>query len=234
MKTLLALPALALCLMLTACADSTTPAPDAEITEAANKVEANITGMTCTGCSGQVCDAVEKVAGVTKAWADPKTGQVTVALEDDADTDAALKEVQATIIGLSDGKYSINEIAYVSSQTKACAEGCTKDCCKTPAEDAPAEDAATDERATEEQAGTESTEAFVFTSYKVSGMDCSGCSSQIVKAVEQVDGVKQIEADHVTGAVKVSIEDRFDDKVKTDEIKDLIAGLSNGKYTVSY
>ena len=228
--------AVALCLFMFVGCDAadteTPPTPDTRIIDANNKVQANITGMDCTGCSGSIVAAIEKINGVTAAHADVASGDVIVALEDGIkDPEAVKAEIEATILGLSKGKYAVKTI----NVSIADVEDAAKDQA-LPAEDpAAVEEPAAQEPATDEQASTEpAEEAFVFTSYKVTGMDCTGCSSQIVKAVEQVDGVKQVEADHMTGAVKVSFEDRFDDKVKTDEIKGVIAGLSDGKYTVSY
>lgn len=221
---LFATSALALCLTLAiGCAEGNTTTPEAAtlIANATNKVEANIEGMDCTGCSGSVVAAVEQIEGVKAASADVATGDVKVALEDDADGEAKLKEIEAVLASLSEGKYTVIEINAFTAHQGDPETGEAQ-------ETAPAEEPTEDEQAsTQEQVS-------VFASYKVKGMDCSGCSSQIVKAVEQVDGVQKVEADHMTGAVKVSFDDRFDDKKKTDEIKDLIASLSNGKYTVSY
>lgn len=215
--------AVALCLLVFVGCDAETdtpPTPDTRITDASNKVQANITGMDCTGCSGSIVAAVEAIDGVTAAQADVATGDVIVALSDDADAQATKVEVEKVITGLSKGKYTVKTISATTGDAAKSDEAETK----------PAEKPAADE-----QAGTEPTEeAFVHISYKVTGMDCSGCSSQIVKAVEQVDGVTKAEADHMLGAVRVVYVARFDDKRKTEEIKDVIAELSDGKYTVNY
>jgi len=211
------IPALALCvLMLAACAESTDP--NRAISAATNKIQVNIEGMTCTGCSGSVVAAVQQIDGVTACSADPATGDVVVALADAADTDAKLLEVETLLQQLEDGKYKVKSITV-----------------SYPSRSEPSEPPAAAQPAGEEQSNAESDDqTFVHTSYKVTGMDCSGCSSQIVEAVKQVDGVLNVEADPMTGAVSVAFEDRFDDKRKTDEIKDVIAGLSEGKYSVSY
>ena len=223
---LLTTSALALCLLvLVGCADGNAPDSEAAatISAATNKVEANITGMDCSGCSSSVVAAVEAIEGVEAASADVATGDVKVALTDDADAGAKLIEIEKVLAGLEDGKYKVKNItATHATEGKA-----------IPTEAPPTEEPAAEEPAGDEQASAE-TELFVMASYKVSGMDCSGCSSSIVEAVKQVDGVQKVEADHKTGAVSVAFEDRFDDKRKTDEIKDLIGGLSDGKYTVSY
>jgi copper chaperone CopZ len=226
MKTLLTAALTLSMLFAVGCADGNAPSPEtnAVMANATNKVAANIEGMDCSGCSSSVVAAVEAIDGVMAATADVATGDVEVALEDNADTDAKLEEIQTVLVGLQEGKYTVKTIS---------ASGAQKD--KTADEPKPAEEPAQDEPAGDKQAVTEPVEeAFVFTSYKVTGMDCSGCSGEIESAVKQVPGVVKVKADHMTGAVKVSITDDFDDKKKTDEIKDLIAGLSDGKYTVSY
>ena len=148
-----------------------------------------------------------------------------VALADDVDAGAKLLEIEAVLQELQEGKYKVKSI---TATYPANGEG-------TPTEEAPSEEPAVEEPAADEQASTEpAEEAFVFTAYKVTGMDCSGCSSSIVEAVKAVDGVQTVKADHTTGKVEVAFDDRFDDKRKTDEIKDVIATLSDGKYDVSY
>ena len=221
---LLALSALALCFAIVGCGESAS-GPDADIMAATNKVEANVQGMTCSGCTGQVCSAIEnKVAGVTGAYADLKTGTVTIALEDDADTQAAAKEIETLIAGLSKGKYTVSDVKAIT------------------ADDAPATDETTDEPADEQAPADDADQAnatdqdsiYILASYKVKGMTCDGCSGEVEEAVKQIAGVQTVKADHSIGTVVVKFDDRFDDKVKTDEIKDLIAGLSDGKYTVQY
>ena len=131
MKTL-ATSAIALCLLvMIGCAEGNAPAPDAAITDATNKVQANITGMDCSGCSSSVAAAVKEIEGVKDCYADVKTGDVTVALNDDADAEAAKVEVEKVIAGLSDGKYTVKTIAVSTGDTKAksCPIGCDKPCC---------------------------------------------------------------------------------------------------------
>jgi Cu+-exporting ATPase len=131
MKTLVT-SAIALCLLvLVGCAEGNAPAPDATITDATNKVEANITGMDCTGCSSSVAAAVKGIDGVKDCYADVKSGNVTVALADDADAEAKMLEVEKVIAGLSDGKYAIKTITVSTGDTaaKSCPVGCTKECC---------------------------------------------------------------------------------------------------------
>lgn len=129
--------ALALCLLiLVGCAEGN--APDAEaanvISAANNKVEANISGMDCSGCSGSIIAAVEGIDGVTACMVDLKSGDVSVALTDEADAGEKMLEVEKTITSLSDGKFSINSLTVSHntehSEVKTCPAGCTKDCCK--------------------------------------------------------------------------------------------------------
>jgi len=109
---LLATSALALCLMvIIGCAEANAPAPDTTITDATNKVEANISGMDCSGCSGAVVAAVENIEGVSAAHADVKTGAVQVALTDKADAEVAKAEIEKVLAELQDGKYTVNTIA---------------------------------------------------------------------------------------------------------------------------
>ncbi len=108
---LFALPALALfTLMFAACTEP--------ITEATKKVEANITGMTCSDCSSEVVAAVKGVKGVTACEADAKTGAVIVALDDDVDGGAAMLEVEKVIMGLSDGKYTVNTLTLSTDEVE--------------------------------------------------------------------------------------------------------------------
>ena len=220
MKTLSALT-LTACLTLIGCADGSS-APNPEVLNASNKVEATVTGMDCSGCTGSVCSAVEQIAGVTGAQADLKTGKVTVALEDEADSAAISKEIESVISGLSDGKYTVTAMHKDDNVDKPAEE-----------ETAPAQDPTPSEDA-EQTSQVETDAVFVSTSYIVKGMDCSGCSGEIETAVKQVTGVTDVKANHMTGKVEVAFEDKFDDKKKTDEIKTVISKLGDGKYTVSY
>lgn len=220
MKTLLT-SALTLCLLIAVgCAEGNTSSPEADavIANATNKVEANVEGMDCSGCSGAIVAAVEAIDGVQAASADVASGDVKVALADDVDAGAKLIEIEAVLQELQEGKYTVKTITATHPTDGEA----------TPTEEAPSEEPAAEEPAADEQASAEPA-TFVMTAYKVAGMDCSGCSSQIVKAVEQVDGVQKVEADHKTGTVSVAL----DDETKTDEVKNVIAALSDGKFTVS-
>lgn len=120
MKTL-ATSALALCLLVfVGCAEGNAPAPEAEaaITNATNKVEANVGGMDCTGCSGSIAAAVEGIDGVTGCLVDLKSGDVSVALADDVDGSAKMLEVEKVIQGLSDGKFTVNTITLTTDSAE--------------------------------------------------------------------------------------------------------------------
>lgn len=211
---LLAAAALSLSLALVGCGESNVNKPDPNLFTQANTATTKVEGMTCSACEGAVCSAIQKLDGVAAVTADAKTGEVKIALKEGATLD--LEAVKKAVTDGSAGEFKV-----------------TGDL-KLPEPATPAQDPANNEPAPDDQAGIETDKPSVFVSYKVSGMDCAGCSSQIVKAVEQIDGVQKAQADHATGSVQVAFDDRFDDKKKTDEIKDLIAGLSDGKYTVSY
>lgn len=141
MKTLAAL-AMTACFTLIGCAESSSPESqsqtqdqtEVDIAAATNKVEADIDGMTCGGCSYQVTTAVKEVPGVTACTADPATGAVKVALDDAADAEATKAEVEKVIAGLSDGKYTIKSITTVVAEPDA----------EQPAESAPTDEGATD------------------------------------------------------------------------------------------
>lgn len=116
MKTLAAL-ALAGSLALVGCSESGNTA-DTAIANASYRVEANVSGMDCAGCTSQVCAAAEEVAGVTGATADLETGKITIALEEGADADAAKAEIEKIITGLRNGKYTVGGIEAITPEGK--------------------------------------------------------------------------------------------------------------------
>lgn len=67
----------------------------------------------------------------------------------------------------------------------------------------------------------------------VEGMDCVSCSGAIVSAVEDIDGVTGCHADAKTGAVQVALADDADAEATKAEVEKVIAGLQDGKYTVT-
>ncbi|MGB0767488.1 MAG: heavy-metal-associated domain-containing protein [Phycisphaeraceae bacterium] len=136
MKTL-ALAALSLCLFVAVgCAEGNAPSPETQavVTEAKNKVSANVSGMDCTGCSSSIASAVEGVDGVTACVVDLKTGDVNVALADDADAEAAKIDIESAITALSDGKFTVNTIAVSTAETDADADDASNDKADAPAD----------------------------------------------------------------------------------------------------
>lgn len=214
MKTL-ATSALALCLLvMIGCAEGNAPSADALATfeNANNKVEANVTGMDCTGCSGTIESAVAGIEGVEAVMVDLASGDVKVALSDDAEAEAKMLEIESAIQALSDGKFTVQTI--------------------TVSTDAEAESKPVEEPAGEEQASAEDA-SFEYTSYKVTGMDCAGCSKEVAFAVEDIEGVSKAEVCHKSGTVKVAFNDGVTADDKAEQIKTTIASLEDGKYKVS-
>jgi copper chaperone CopZ len=222
---LLATSALTLCLLIAVgCAEGNAPDPSAEsvIANATNKVEANIEGMDCSGCSSAVVAAVKGVDGVEAASADVASGDVKVALKEDVDATEKLLEIESVLQELQEGKYTVKSI---TASHPADSEG-------TPTEEPATEEPAEEEPAEEEQASVETAEYFI-ASYAVKGMDCSGCSTEVAFAVEDIEGVSKAKADHKTGQVMVSYEEGVAAETKEQEVKDVITGLSDGKYSVT-
>ncbi len=56
---------------------------------------------------------------------------------------------------------------------------------------------------------------------KVNGMVCGGCENRIKNALSTIDGVKNVEADHNTGVMKVSCEDSVNREVIEEKIDDI-------------
>lgn len=48
----------------------------------------------------------------------------------------------------------------------------------------------------------------------VDGMACTGCEESVTNAVERVDGVHRVEADHETGDVEVTADEDTEDAVR--------------------
>ena len=231
---LFAATALCLSLALAGCGESTSTSGDAtlqDIASAPNRVEANISGMDCTGCSGSVCNMAEGIAGVTGAHADPGTGEVILALSEDADHDAVVAAFEEQVVAMSGGeKYTVNTINTVT------AEEATEE----PAEEeaAPAEEAV--EEAAEEaaDAGDAAEGEVVFTGTRVqaniSGMDCSGCSGSVVATCQQIQGVANATADHESGDVVLALEDEADAQAVIAAFQAQVTAMAGGeKYTVN-
>ena len=55
----------------------------------------------------------------------------------------------------------------------------------------------------------------------VKGMHCTGCENRIKNVLSEIDRVKDVQADHTTGIVKIET----DAKVDIDEVKERIDDL---------
>lgn len=49
---------------------------------------------------------------------------------------------------------------------------------------------------------------------QVEGMSCNGCEERVTNAVERVDGVQRVDADHETGTVEIAGEEDTEDSVR--------------------
>ena len=56
---------------------------------------------------------------------------------------------------------------------------------------------------------------------KVEGMHCSGCENRIKNVISNIDGVKEVEANHETGIVKIVSKK----EINIEEVKDKIENL---------
>ena len=57
--------------------------------------------------------------------------------------------------------------------------------------------------------------------FKVDGMHCEGCEKRIKNALEDIKGVKEVEADYKKGIVTVGAKSKIDDKTLEDTIEAL-------------
>lgn len=55
----------------------------------------------------------------------------------------------------------------------------------------------------------------------VKGMMCEGCENRIKNALKTIDGVKKVEADHVSGIVKISTKNIIDQGLLKQKIEDI-------------
>ncbi len=55
----------------------------------------------------------------------------------------------------------------------------------------------------------------------VKGMVCGGCESRVKNALETIDGVESVEANHETGVVKVLANENVEKKLMEDTIEDI-------------
>ena len=56
---------------------------------------------------------------------------------------------------------------------------------------------------------------------KVNGMMCEGCEQSIKKALEDINGIKEVKASHITGEVKII----FEKEININMIKNIIEEL---------
>ncbi len=56
---------------------------------------------------------------------------------------------------------------------------------------------------------------------KVSGMMCGGCEKRLKKSLAAMTGIKNVDADHKTGAVVVAAEDIVDETTVKTKIEDI-------------
>lgn len=56
---------------------------------------------------------------------------------------------------------------------------------------------------------------------KVNGMHCEGCEKRIKNALEDIRGVKEVEADYKKGIVIIDAKSKIDNKVIEEAIEDL-------------
>lgn len=56
---------------------------------------------------------------------------------------------------------------------------------------------------------------------KVEGMHCTGCENRVKNALETIEGIEEVKADHTLGEVVVSVSK----EVSMDEIKSVIEDL---------
>ena len=59
------------------------------------------------------------------------------------------------------------------------------------------------------------------TTIKVKGMMCEGCENRIKNALVEVEGIKEVEANHNTGLVKIT----STDEVKKEDMEETIEDI---------
>jgi copper chaperone len=48
----------------------------------------------------------------------------------------------------------------------------------------------------------------------VEGMSCTGCEETVTNAVENIDGVYQVDANHTSGRVDITADEGMEDRVR--------------------
>ena len=56
---------------------------------------------------------------------------------------------------------------------------------------------------------------------KIKGMVCSGCENRVKNVLKELRGVKEVEANHNKGEVKITSSDRLDKEILKKRIEDL-------------
>lgn len=56
---------------------------------------------------------------------------------------------------------------------------------------------------------------------KVKGMMCSGCENRVKNALKDIEGIDKVNADHTTGIVSVSCDNKVDKKIIEETIEDI-------------
>ncbi len=56
---------------------------------------------------------------------------------------------------------------------------------------------------------------------KVKGMVCGGCENRVKNALKEIEGVENVEANHETGIVKVTADEKVTNKILEESIEDI-------------
>lgn len=56
---------------------------------------------------------------------------------------------------------------------------------------------------------------------KVKGMMCEGCERRIINALSEIKGIKNVEANHKDGIVKIECDEKLDHSEIITQIQDL-------------
>ncbi len=57
--------------------------------------------------------------------------------------------------------------------------------------------------------------------FNVEGMMCNGCENRVQNALQTIDGVEKVVANHVDGTVTVTLNNDIDKSVIKDKLEDL-------------
>ena len=56
---------------------------------------------------------------------------------------------------------------------------------------------------------------------KIEGMMCTGCENRVQNALETIDGVEEVKANHEDGSVKIKAEDNVDLATVKEKVEDI-------------